>query len=190
MTSKNNSIDNCQDNRHVDESTKSLKIKEVHFRISQGSLEKWDDFRKTRLGNMSRTALIMNAVEIYMLIMQRQLEADNNGIKALKSQLDSILQLLNKKLNLLKEAHIKIENKMKSFDTNENYSHKEVSGKILELLDKEGKVQIEIIIEYLPYPDSLIYTALKKLKAYKKVKVSSGLWELYNRTENFTKKKS
>ena len=94
MTSKNNSIDNCQDNRHVDESTKSLKIKEVHFRISQGSLEKWDDFRKTRLGNMSRTALIMNAVEIYMLIMQRQLEADNNGIKALKSQLDSILQLL------------------------------------------------------------------------------------------------
>lgn len=48
MTSKNNSTENCQDNPHIDESTKSRKIKEVHFRISQKSLEKWDDYRKIR----------------------------------------------------------------------------------------------------------------------------------------------
>ena len=190
MTFKNKSTDNCQDNPYIDESAKSRKIKEVHFRISQKSLEKWDDFRKTRLGNMSRTALIMNAVEIYMLIMKRQLENSDTGSQALKTQLDSISRLLNKNLSLLKEDHINIENKMKSFLKNETYSYKEVSEKILEILDKWGKIPIEIIIENLPYPDSLIYIALKKLKAYKKVKVSNGLWELYNRRENFNKKKS
>jgi len=87
---------------------------------------------------------------------------------------------------------INIENKMKSFLKNETYSNKEVSEKILEILDKWGEVTIELITENLPYPDSLIYIALKKLKTYKKVKVSNGLWELYkyNSTENFTKKKS
>ena len=73
MTSKKKFVNNYQDNHHVDEVKKNRKIREVHFRISQGSLEKWDVFRKTRLGNMSRTALIMNAVEIYMLIMESQL---------------------------------------------------------------------------------------------------------------------
>jgi len=190
MTSKNNPTDNCQNNPHINEYAKSRKIKEVHFRISQKSLEKWDDFRKTRLGNISRTALIMNAVEIYILIMKRQLEASDTGSQALKTQLDSITRLLDKNLSLLKEDHINIENQMKSFLKNETYSYKEVSEKILEILDKWGKIPMEVITENLPYPDSLIYIALKKLKVYKKVKISNGLWDLYNRRENNTNKKS
>lgn len=165
----------------LDICSKTQEKKNVHMLLSENTLEKWDKFRKEKLGNMSRTALIINSVEIYMLILNNQLDTDETAIATQVKQIDSIIQMLNEKLNILKEEDRKIEEEIKDFDKNEMLGFQEVSANILNLIEKWGKLPIETIVEYSKTPDYLVYTTLQKLKAYKKLKVIDGEWELYDR---------
>ena len=166
------------------------KVK-VDFRISEANLKEIDKYRNEKLGGLSRTAMIINALKIYMLVLNRELVNSQKGIETQIAQIDEIIKMLNTKLTLLNEEETKVQEEISSINTDQIYDYDKLVARILKLIESWGKVPIETIIHQLKYyPEPLIFTALQKLKANKKLKIENGVWDLYDRNRNENKNRT
>ncbi|MFW9970923.1 MAG: hypothetical protein ACFFDF_12060 [Candidatus Odinarchaeota archaeon] len=146
--------------------------------VDENILKKWDDLAKSV--GVNRTSMIHNAVQVYELFIENQLNGDQK--ESILEQLEQIKILIEgleyRELQLNKEQK-EIEKEFKSIDIDNLEDFNIISEKILKLLENWGALPYETIATHLGYPLWIIWTVLKKLKQKKKVKVERGEWSLY-----------
>lgn len=153
--------------------------KRVNILVEEEILNNWDNFSE-KIG-ISRTAMIHNAMKIYQMFVEGQLNGDREDV--IKDQLDQLEELikgLETKKRILQNEEKEIETHFEKEDL-EIQDYEIIAGKILELLGSWGALPESTIAGHLSYPNWIIWTVLKKLKAQKKVIVERGEWALYER---------
>ncbi|MGQ4874524.1 MAG: hypothetical protein ACP6IY_10685 [Promethearchaeia archaeon] len=145
--------------------------------MEEAILRKWDELA-ARIG-ISRTSLIHNAIEIYNLFINNQLNDNrDDAIKEQLNQIEELIKGLELKKRLLEKENEKIDSELAVSDI-EIKDFNIVAERILSLLRDWGALPESTIAAHLQYPGWIVWTVLKKLKANKKVKVERGEWLLY-----------
>ena len=122
----------------------NIKKKRIDISIHENLLKQWDDFRQNKLGGMTRTNMIKNAVRIYMEILTEQLNggSDKESDKQLEKNTNNIIKEIEKLyLEILKLKELR-ENSISKSDFNELLKTSLLNGhKLLEI--SEGLKEIK-----------------------------------------------
>jgi len=143
-------------------------------------LKKWDELADSV--GLNRTAMIHNAIMIYDLFIQNQLNGDQKeSILEQLDQIKTLIESLEYRENQLYNERKEIDRSIKSIDIDNIEDFNLISEKIIKLLENWGALPETTIAAHLQYPSWIIWTVLKKLKQKKKVKVKNGEWCLYEK---------
>ena len=151
--------------------------KRISLLVEKGILKQWDDLA-SKIGT-DRTSMIHNAVKVYDLFINNQL--NGNKDEDIKDQLGQIIALIEglKLKRKVVNTELDSEEYFKSLNREDIPDFDIIAEKVLKLLDGWGALPDSTIATHLQYPTWIIWTVLKKLKSMKKVKVERGEWTLY-----------
>ena len=150
--------------------------KRVEFLIAENKLNQIDKFREERLGNISRTSMILNGLEFYMLFMEKQLKNHENGLNAQIRNLEQMIQTFSTKKIFIETEEAHLNEDVNSISKNEIHDFDRIAEKLLKMLENWGPSTIEAMASHLPYNKPLMWIVLKKLQKNKRVKIENGVW--------------
>ena len=162
-----------------------MNKKKVHFLVELEKLKEIDNFRKEKLGNISRTAMILNGLEIYMLFMKKQLMNHENGSNIQLRNIEQMIQTFTEKKIFVKTEEVHLNEDINAISNKEIQDFDIIAEKILSMLENWGPSTIEAMASHLPYNKPLMWVVLKKLQKAKRVKVDNGEWRKNVRTRSF-----
>lgn len=138
-------------------------------------MKQWDNL--SDLIGTSRTAMIHNAIKVYELFINNQLNGDNKeSIIEHIDQLKTLLTSYQERGKLILKEKEDIEISIDDLNIADIQDFNLVAGKITKLLENWGSLPLATISAHLQYPGYIIWTVLKKLQLNKKVKVIAGEW--------------
>jgi len=147
--------------------------------VNETILEQWDQLAN-KIGT-NRTAMIHNAVSVYRLFIENQLNGSRESIEEQLKQIKEVIEGLQNKKKLLELQESTDDEVFLNRTTDAIKDFDVVAEKIMTLLDSWGSLPESTIAAHLQYPGWIVWTVLKKLKALKKVKVENGEWSLHAR---------
>lgn len=147
--------------------------------MNETILEQWDQLAN-KIGT-NRTAMIHNAVSVYRLFIENQLNGSRESIEEQLKQIKEVIEGLQNKKKLLELQESTDDEVFLNRTTDAIKDFDVVAEKIMTLLDSWGSLPESTIAAHLQYPGWIVWTVLKKLKALKKVKVENGEWSLHAR---------
>jgi len=150
--------------------------KRVEFLIAENKLNQIDKFRAERLGNISRTSMILNGLEFYMLFMEKQLKNHENGLNAQIRNLEQMIQTFSTKKIFIETEEAHLNEDVYSISKNEIHDFDRIAENLLKMLENWGPSTIEAMASHLPYNKPLMWIVLKKLQKNKRVKIENGVW--------------